>query len=55
MANWERKSAYLLREIVKFRTYVDCLQQADARKKEIYREREERERELEIEMEEEEE
>src|SRR5699024_10157252 len=33
MANWERKSAYLLREIVKFRTYVDCLQQADAQKK----------------------
>lgn len=43
MANWERKSAYLLREIVKFRTYVDCLQQADTRKKEIYKEREERE------------
>lgn len=39
MANWERKSAYLLREIVKFRTYVDCLQQAEARKREIYTER----------------
>ncbi|KAL2694271.1 hypothetical protein Neosp_000846 [[Neocosmospora] mangrovei] len=39
MANWERKSAYLLREIVKFRTYVDCLQQADSRKQEIYSER----------------
>ncbi|UNI17862.1 hypothetical protein JDV02_004176 [Purpureocillium takamizusanense] len=39
MANWERKSAYLLREIVKFRTYVDCLQQAETRKKEIYTER----------------
>ncbi|WYZ34041.1 hypothetical protein EsH8_I_000317 [Colletotrichum jinshuiense] len=39
MANWERKSAYLLREIVKFRTYVDCLQQADNRKNEIYTER----------------
>ncbi|KAJ6441166.1 Sec7 domain-containing protein [Purpureocillium lavendulum] len=39
MANWERKSAYLLREIVKFRTYVDCLQQADARRREIYTER----------------
>ncbi|KGY14915.1 hypothetical protein PABG_12191 [Paracoccidioides brasiliensis Pb03] len=25
MANWERKSSYLLREIVKFRTYIDCL------------------------------
>ncbi|SPJ74589.1 related to SEC7, component of non-clathrin vesicle coat [Fusarium torulosum] len=39
MANWERKSAYLLREIVKFTTYVDCLRQADARKQEIYSER----------------
>ncbi|KAK2014339.1 Sec7 domain-containing protein [Colletotrichum eremochloae] len=39
MANWERKSAYLLREIVKFRTYVDCLQQAGTRKNEIYMER----------------
>jgi hypothetical protein len=39
MANWERKSAYLLREIVKFRTYVDCLQHADMRKQEIYAER----------------
>lgn len=39
MANWERKSAYLLREIVKFRTYVDCLQQAENRKKEVYDER----------------
>ncbi|PSR80495.1 hypothetical protein BD289DRAFT_455301 [Coniella lustricola] len=40
MANWERKSAYLLREIVKFRTYVDVLQVADVRKTEIYKERE---------------
>ncbi|RYP60655.1 hypothetical protein DL769_008031 [Monosporascus sp. CRB-8-3] len=40
MANWERKSSYLLREIVKFRTYVDCLQHAEARKAEIYAERE---------------
>ncbi|PHH53842.1 PH and SEC7 domain-containing protein C11E3.11c [Ceratocystis fimbriata CBS 114723] len=40
MANWERKSAYLLREIVKFRTYVDCLQQAETRRAEIYAERE---------------
>ncbi|KAG7109045.1 hypothetical protein HYQ45_017999 [Verticillium longisporum] len=39
MANWERKSSYLLREIVKFRTYVDCLQQADTRREEIYNER----------------
>lgn len=40
MANWERKSEYLLREIVKFRTYVDCLQAAGMRKAEIYAERE---------------
>lgn len=40
MANWERKSSYLLREIVKFRTYVDCLQQAEARKRQVYEERE---------------
>ena len=26
MANWERKSSYLLREIVKLRTCIDCLQ-----------------------------
>ncbi|KAK5653504.1 hypothetical protein OQA88_8763 [Cercophora sp. LCS_1] len=43
MANWERKSEYLLREIVKFRTYVDSLQQAEQRRNEIYAEREERE------------
>ncbi|KAK4207191.1 hypothetical protein QBC37DRAFT_380330 [Rhypophila decipiens] len=40
MANWERKSEYLLREIVKFRTYVDCLSAAGQRKAEIYAERE---------------
>lgn len=40
MANWEKKSSYLLREIVKFRTYVDCLQFANGRCKEIYDERE---------------
>lgn len=39
MANWERKSSYLLREIVKFRTYVDCLNQAETRKREVYKER----------------
>ncbi|KAI9147787.1 PH and SEC7 domain-containing protein [Paramyrothecium foliicola] len=39
MANWERKSSYLLKEIVKYRTYVDCLQQAEARKQEIHAER----------------
>lgn len=40
MANWERKSAYLLREIVKFRTYIDSLTAAQALKNKIYAERE---------------
>lgn len=40
MANWQRKSEYLLREIVKFRTYVDCLKQAELRKREVLGERE---------------
>ncbi|KAI2634608.1 hypothetical protein GGS21DRAFT_518609 [Xylaria nigripes] len=40
MANWERKSSYLLREIVKFRTYVDSLLHAAERRKEVYAERE---------------
>ncbi|PHH70280.1 hypothetical protein CDD82_7225 [Ophiocordyceps australis] len=39
MANWERKSAYLLRESAKFQTYVECLQQAAERRREIYAER----------------
>ncbi|KAL2145408.1 hypothetical protein VTI28DRAFT_7335 [Corynascus sepedonium] len=39
MANWERKSEYLLREIVKFRTYVDSLRAARARAEEVYAER----------------
>jgi hypothetical protein len=39
MANWEKKSSYLLREIVKFRTYIDCLQAAEAGKLRIYAER----------------
>ncbi|KAK4161652.1 hypothetical protein QBC43DRAFT_302813 [Cladorrhinum sp. PSN259] len=40
MANWERKSEYLLHEIVKFRTYLENLEKADARRAEIYKERE---------------
>jgi hypothetical protein len=36
MANWERKSSYLLREIVKFRTYIDSLRNAINKKGEIY-------------------
>ncbi|KAL8766667.1 MAG: hypothetical protein Q9209_006597 [Squamulea sp. 1 TL-2023] len=36
MTNWERKSSYLLREIVKFRTYIDCLQAAQTHKEIVY-------------------
>ena len=36
MTNWERKSSYLLREIVKFRTYIDCLQAAQTQKEKFY-------------------
>lgn len=38
-ANWERKSQYLLREIVKFRTYIDTLSAAQVQKQKIYAER----------------
>ncbi|KAF9701208.1 hypothetical protein EKO04_000787 [Ascochyta lentis] len=40
MANWERKSQYLLKEIVKFRTYIDTLAFAQSQKDKIYAERE---------------
>ena len=43
MTNWERKSAYLLREIVKFRTYMDCLQAAQVMKEGVLREKRGRE------------
>lgn len=33
MGNWEKKSSYLLREIVKFRTYIDCLTAAQEQQK----------------------
>ena len=36
MGNWERKSSYLLREIVKFRTYIDALQTAQGSKERVY-------------------
>jgi hypothetical protein len=36
MANWERKSSYLLREIVKFRTYIDSLRNAINQKDNIH-------------------
>lgn len=39
MANWERKSSYLLREIGKFKIYIDCLQAAQTRKEKIYAEK----------------
>ena len=44
MANWERKSSYLLHEIVKFRTYLECLQTAQREKERVYEERAEKER-----------
>jgi hypothetical protein len=36
MNNWEKKSSYLLREIVKFRTYIDTLHSAEVIKERIY-------------------
>ncbi|RDW78245.1 hypothetical protein BP5796_06097 [Coleophoma crateriformis] len=39
MANWERKSSYLLREIVKFRTYIDTLHFAQTSRENTYAER----------------
>ena len=36
MSNWEKKSSYLLREIVKFRTYIDTLQNGQISKERIY-------------------
>ena len=36
MTNWERKSSYLLREIVKFQTYNDSLQAASVQKEKVY-------------------
>ncbi|GAB7352140.1 hypothetical protein MBLNU459_g2630t1 [Dothideomycetes sp. NU459] len=41
MQNWERKSSYLLREVIKFRTYIDALDQAGRAKERVYKEREE--------------
>ena len=43
MNNWEKKSSYLLREIVKFRTYIDTLQTAQGTKERIYKMRKEEE------------
>ena len=51
MGNWERKSGFLLGEIVKYRTYVEGLEGARRRREEIYGERRERAREKEKEKE----
>lgn len=37
MNNWQRKSDYLLREIIKFQTYSDSLAAAQSTKEEVYR------------------
>jgi len=46
MANWERKSSYLLREIVKFRTYIDSLTASQTLKDKLGAEREATEKRL---------
>ena len=43
MNNWERKSAYLLKEIIKFQTYIEALNQASVLKEKVYAERAETE------------
>lgn len=40
MANWQKKSQYLLREMGKYQTYVEALRQAEVKKGEVYAERE---------------
>ncbi len=42
MANWQRKSDHLLREIVKFQTYVDSLAAAQTAKEAFYARKEQR-------------
>ena len=44
MSNWEKKSSYLLREIVKFKNYIDALQSAQGSKDRILRMRQEEEK-----------
>jgi len=39
LANWQRKSDHLLREIVKFRTYIDSLSAAQQAKERFYAKR----------------
>jgi hypothetical protein len=45
MANWEKKSAYLLGEVVKFRTYIEALDKAVVSREKVYEERQLREQE----------
>ena len=42
MTNWEKKSAYLLKELVKFKTYVDSLNEAKLAKERVYTTRREK-------------
>jgi hypothetical protein len=46
MSNWQRKSEYLLREIVKFRTYIESLNAASIAKDVVLARRAERDAEL---------
>lgn len=46
MNNWQRKSEYLLREIVKFRTYIESLNAASIAKEVVLARRAERDAEL---------
>lgn len=39
MANWERKSSYLLHEIVKFGVYIESLEAAQKQRESVYAER----------------
>lgn len=41
MANWQRKSDYLLREIVKFQTYSESLAGAQVARERVYARKEE--------------
>lgn len=43
MNNWEKKSSYLLKEVVKFRTYIEALERAGVRRGVVYEERKIRE------------
>ncbi|KAK8175117.1 Sec7 domain-containing protein [Phyllosticta citrichinensis] len=45
MTNFQKKSEYLLKELIKFKTYIEALHFAHETKTKIYKEREEREQE----------